>query len=282
MRISPLSGPHGLYSVSVWPRSLLGSERVGWQGAYFADVHGAPEGIVDHGHARYCIQRGMHHEQRRAIGGQSWLGFDMGFSVWRPGDEQRFHWQRGGRSQFLFIAPEQVQAVLGDTRPLPGLGQYTAAQSRMLDVLFDAMQTDLAQGSVAGPLVGDSLVAALVAHLAGTEAAPPSRREVLACHRAIELVHARFAEPISLQDLAEAAGLSARHFTRAFRQATGRSPYQYVIQRRVEESKILIRSGLPLADVAVQCGFADQSQLNRLFLRHTGTTPGRYRRGLSP
>ncbi|HET6827327.1 MAG TPA: AraC family transcriptional regulator [Ramlibacter sp.] len=243
-------------------------------------MHGAPEGRVDHGHARYCIQRGMHHEQRCAVGAGSWLGFDVGFSVWRPGDEQRFDWRSGGRSQFLFIAPEQVQAVLGDTQSLPGLGQHTALRSPMLDLLFDALQTDLAQGSPAGPLVGDSLIAALVAHLAGGKAEPASRREALACNRAIELIHARFAHPISLQELAEAAGLSTRHFTRAFRQATGMSPYQYVLQRRVEASRVLIAKGLPLADVAVQCGFADQSQLNRIFVRHTGTTPGRYRRGL--
>ena len=195
-------------------------------------------------------------------------------------DEQRFDWRCGGRSQFLFIAPEQVQAVLGDTQSLPGLGQHTALRSPMLDLLFDALQTDLAQGSPAGPLVGDSLIAALVAHLAGGKAEPASRREALACNRAIELIHARFAHPISLQELAEAAGLSTRHFTRAFRQATGLSPYQYVLQRRVEASRVLIAKGLPLADVAVQCGFADQSQLNRIFVRHTGTTPGRYRRGL--
>lgn len=270
-----------MYSVSVWPRSLLGSERVGWQGAYFADVHGAPEGRVDHGHARYCIQRGMHHEQRCAVGAHAWIGFDLGFSVWRPGDEQRFDWRSGGRSQFLFIAPEQVQAVLGETQSLPGLGQHTAVRSPMLDLLFDALQTDLAQGSPAGPLVGDSLIAALVAHLAGGKTEPASRGEAPACNRAIELIHARFAHPISLQELAEAAGLSTRHFTRAFRQATGLSPYQYVLQRRIEESRVLIAKGLPLADVAVQCGFADQSQLNRIFVRHTGTTPGRYRRGLA-
>ncbi|MEO8022436.1 AraC family transcriptional regulator [Polaromonas sp.] len=280
MHIAPLIGPHGLYTVSVWPRSLLGSERVGWQGAYFADVYGAAEGIVDHGHERYCIQRGMHHEERRSLGARSWRSFEMGFSVWTREDEQRFHWRRGGRSQFLFIAPEHVHVLLGDTRPLAALGQQAAARSRTLALLFDALQADLAQGSPAGPLFGESLIAALVAHLSGMEAQAVNRREARACDGAIDLIGARFAEPITLKELADTAGLSMRQFTRAFRQATGRSPYQYVLQRRVDEAKTLIGRGLPLADVAVQCGFTDQSQLNRMFLRHAAVTPGQYRNRL--
>ena len=275
--IAPLAGPNGLYTVSVWPRSLLGSERVGWHGAYFADVYGALEGIVDHGHQRYCIQRGMHREERRALGRRSWAGFETGFSVFGQGDEQRFHWRRGGRSQFLFIAPERVHAILGDTQPLAGLGQQAPVQSRMLEHLFDALQADLADGSPGGPLVGESLITALVAHLAGIQATPASPREVHACDSAIELIQARFAQPVSLQELADAAGLSMRQFTRAFRQATGQSPYQYVLQRRVQEAKALIGNGVPLADVAIQCGFTDQSQLTRMFLKYAGTTPGRYR-----
>ncbi|MEO8804702.1 MAG: helix-turn-helix transcriptional regulator [Burkholderiaceae bacterium] len=77
-----------------------------------------------------------------------------------------------------------------------------------------------------------------------------------------------------------AAGLGIRQFTRAFRDATGRSPHQYLLHRRVEQAKALIREGLPLADVAIQCGFSDQSQLTRTFVAQLGTTPGRFRTGL--
>jgi AraC family transcriptional regulator len=90
-------------------------------------------------------------------------------------------------------------------------------------------------------------------------------------------VGARFAGPVSLQELADATGLGVRHLSRAFREATGRSPHQYLLHRRVEAAKVLIRQGLPLAEVAGQCGFSDQSQLTRTFIRHAGTTPGRFR-----
>lgn len=279
MRIAPLPGPQGLYSVSVMPKFLLDSARVGWQGAYFTDILGAQEGTVDHGHERYCVQRGLHREARRAPGTRTWQQVPVGCAVWRPGDEQRFHWRAGGRSQFLFIAPDHVAAVLGHERPLPGLGHDAPVRSPVLELILDALQADAAQGSPAGPLVGDGLIAALIAHLSAPTVTGVPVLSAQARDRAIDYIETRFAGPISLQELADAAGLSVRHFSRAFREATGRSPHQYVLQRRVEEAKQLIRQGLPLAEVAVQCGFCDQSQLTRTFVRQFGTTPGRFRSG---
>lgn len=281
MPTAPLSGPQGLYTVSVMPRFLLDSARVGWQGAYYTDILGAPEGIVDHGHQRYCIQRGLHRESRRALGRRTWHEMPVGFSVWRSGDEQRFHWQAGGRSQFLFIAPDHAARVLGHERPLAGIGHDAPLRVPVLELIFDALQADVAQGSPAGPLVGDSLIAALIAHLSAPAAASVEGLSAQARDRAIDYIEARFTDPVSLQDLADAAGLGVRHFSRAFRHATGRSPHQYLLHRRVEQAKLLIRQGLPLADVAVQSGFCDQSQLTRTFVRQLGTTPGRFRSGLA-
>lgn len=287
MSISPLPGPLGLYSVSVMPSFLLDSAHAGWRGAFFTDIVGAPEGIVDHGHERYCIQRGMHHEERRPLGQRCWRAAPAGFSVWRAGDEQRFHWRRGGRSQFLFIAPDQAAGVLGDDRPLAAIGHAAPASEFMLALIFDALQADLAQGSPAGRLVGDSLIAALIGHLAAPAAARPLATARAAAglsaparKRVIDLIEARFASALSLQELADAAGLGIRHFARAFREATGRSPHQYLLLRRIDEAQRLIRRGLPLAEVAAQCGFCDQSQLTRTFVRHVGVTPGRFRSGL--
>ena len=119
MRFEPLPGPHGRFNVTVTPRFLVGSQQVGWQGAFFTDNHGASEGTVDHPRARYRIQRGLHHESRRALGRSEWTPFPRGFSVWRAGDEQRFDWRGGGHSRFLFIDPHVTESVLVDVRPLP-------------------------------------------------------------------------------------------------------------------------------------------------------------------
>ena len=279
MQLAPLHGPEGLYNVSVMPRFLADSRRIGWQGAYFTDVDVATQGAVDHGHERYCVQRGMHREQRRPSGSRHWSDVGSGFSVWRAGDEQRFDWRHGGRSQFLFLSPQAATRVLGDHRVLPPLGHAQPQHSRVLDLIFDALESDLSQGSPAGPLVGESLISALVAQLAGQATTRVTPSAVRVCDRAIEVIESQFSRSLSLQELADATGLGVRQFCRAFREATGDSPHQYVLRRRVEHAKLLMARKAPLVDVALQCGFTDQSQLTRTFVRLVGITPARYRSG---
>lgn len=84
---------------------------------------------------------------------------------------------------------------------------------------------------------------------------------------------------LTLQDLAGVAGLSHYHFARRFREATGTTPHEYVMRKRVEAAKtMLARQGWrSLAEIASACGFSDQSHMTRVFGAHVGTTPGRYR-----
>lgn len=278
MPTPPLSGPHGLYTVSVMPRFLADSSRVGWSGVFFTDIQAVPEGRVDHGHARLCIRRTLQRESRRCRSDAPWESVAPAVHVLGHGDEERFDWRQAGRAQFLFVDDVQVAHIIGTApRRLAGQGTLDAAASRLPALLLDALLVDLDQGSPAGPLVGESIVAALVSHLARTAPARDETLEARGRHRALDLIEARFAEPIGLDELARAAGLSVRHFTRAFRATVGCSPHQYILRRRIDHAKALILQGLPLADAAGRCGFSDQSQLTRIFARHTGTTPGRFR-----
>lgn len=84
---------------------------------------------------------------------------------------------------------------------------------------------------------------------------------------------------IALSDLAEACQLSIRHFTRAFRGSTGQSAHAWLRNRRVDKAKsLLIGRNFVLSEIALQCGFADQSHFARVFQRATGMTPGAWRR----
>jgi AraC family transcriptional regulator len=76
-----------------------------------------------------------------------------------------------------------------------------------------------------------------------------------------------------------AARLSAYHFARQFKGATGLPPYQYVILRCVERAKQLLQAGtrLSVAEVAANAGFSDQSQFSQHFKRLVGVTPGQFR-----
>jgi AraC family transcriptional regulator len=100
--------------------------------------------------------------------------------------------------------------------------------------------------------------------------------------RAVQFIQERFADDIALADIAAAARVSPYHLARVFKQATGMSPHQYLIQVRVNNARALLMAGAgkrSVADVAEAVGFADQSHLTRHMKRLLGVTPGEVRPG---
>lgn len=100
--------------------------------------------------------------------------------------------------------------------------------------------------------------------------------------KVLQFVKAHFAEPITVNDLAEKAAMSPQHFSKVFKETIGRGPIQYIQEHRVEESKrLLSQSNLSLVEVAERCGFSDQAHFSRLFKKYTAQTPKRYRQGIT-
>jgi AraC-like DNA-binding protein len=93
-----------------------------------------------------------------------------------------------------------------------------------------------------------------------------------------ELIDAHCCERLRLHDLCQVTGSSQTRLLRGFEAAYGLTPHRYQQSRRIAKARRMILAGTPLADVASACGYADQSHLNRWFLRIHGTTPGRLRR----
>lgn len=99
--------------------------------------------------------------------------------------------------------------------------------------------------------------------------------------RVLDYVEARFGQPITIEDMAREAGMSPAHFSRLFKEVLGDSPYQFVMDYRIEQAKkMLADRERPLIDVALACGFSDQPHFNRIFKRLTGATPKAFRAAL--
>ena len=136
--------------------------------------------------------------------------------------------------------------------------------------LYRAM-TDVAESPLAAEEAGLLLVDWLVPSSSGGAA---ERLSPIA--RARDRINDAPAEAVALSELADICGISRFQFLRSFARATGMTPHAYMIQRRIGLARRLILRGLPLADVAAESGFFDQSHMNRHFVRVLGITPGAY------
>jgi len=97
--------------------------------------------------------------------------------------------------------------------------------------------------------------------------------------RAVAYIEANLASKMETRELAHLLSFSKSHFSRAFKRTLGVPPMTYVITRRVERAKLMMTTTCEqLTDIALACGFADQSHLNRSFRRMVGMSPGLWRR----
>jgi AraC-like DNA-binding protein len=136
---------------------------------------------------------------------------------------------------------------------------------------------------LAGPCIADGLGLAVGLRLVelayGTEAASGNRKLARPkMTRVVSYIEENIAKALSLSDLSEVAGLSRIQFVRQFKEATGQPPHAYIMQRRIERAKELLKdSDTAIIDIALDLGFYNQGHLGRVFSRFTGMTPGRWR-----
>jgi AraC family transcriptional regulator len=92
-------------------------------------------------------------------------------------------------------------------------------------------------------------------------------------------IEANINSNVTVDDLAAVTGLSVSHFSRTFAKSFGCPPHRYLVWRRIEDAKrLMLDTSLSLGTIALECGLADQSHLNRAFLKFVGETPGVWRR----
>jgi AraC family transcriptional regulator len=107
----------------------------------------------------------------------------------------------------------------------------------------------------------------------------PAALDRIRLRRVLEFMDANLESELGVRDLAAVACLSQFHFSRAFRQATGKSPHRFISERRLERAKSMLAQGTAsLAEIALICSFSSQANFTRAFSRATGLPPGEYRR----
>lgn len=99
--------------------------------------------------------------------------------------------------------------------------------------------------------------------------------------RVIKLIDSEPEKAISLQTMANMAGVSRFHFLLGFARVTGATPHAYIMQQRIRLARRLLAAGKEVGQASAEAGFADQSHMTRAFVRQLGITPARYQQVVS-
>ena len=159
------------------------------------------------------------------------------------------------------------------------LNEEVGAVDPLVEQLMLALDGVLREWEPSARTYVDHLTTLLASHLARRRQPAPmaglTERQLAAVR---ELIEDRIAEPLPLADLADAAALSVSQFVRQFKASTGDTPHRYLVGLRIRHAQRLLRSStLPIADIAVRCGFSHQEHLTRVMRSRLGTTPGAVR-----
>lgn len=212
-------------------------------------------------------------------------------SLLPAGSPSLWRWSGRNESLHVYLEPGLVERVAAEAFELdpgrlavPPLDGLHLPQLRAAMLAVDA---ELTAGAAGADLVAQSLANVLavhlIRHLLTPAGAPRGRDGVLPrgkLRAVLEYIEEHLDPGLTLEGMAATVHLSPYHFARQFRAATGVPPHQYVITRRVERARQLLREGrdLSLAQVAAEAGFSDQSQFSHHFRRVVGITPGEFRR----
>lgn len=194
------------------------------------------------------------------------------------------NWHRDIEFMFIGLNPHifvQVGQELINPDRIELVPHFATVEDPLIQGILLTLKDELETSGIANNLFLDQLKATLVTHLLrkygvrkvqiATYADGLPRHKL---NHVLDYIRANLAENLRLEELAQQVSMSQFYFSRLFKQSLGITPHQYVIQQRVEQAKYLLQKGeLSLANIAIECGFANQGHLNRHFKLITGATP---------
>ena len=200
-----------------------------------------------------------------------------------PGDvPSQWSWKSACDRLDVLISAE----IFGDGSRLEVVDRFAFRDSEM-ETICRRLYWELSPNGQANRLYVESLVMKLAVlllrrHSTASQAArvPPSggltRNQA---RRVLDHIESNLSHELTLSELAAIAGLSRHHFARIFKQTVGVAPYRYVLERRLERAKQMLRAPDPsMVDISLSTGFNSQSHFTSTFHRMVGATPGEFQR----
>lgn len=302
---SSLEAPDAPENAQNLPRLYLSSADAGWEGlvaqAFYepAELEDWVTGPVPDTSLILFAGGAMHIEQRHAHDFWKTQDFLSGSLILTPSGSApaELRWKALSREtartlhihlsqDLLARTAEELASHAASQRVLVGCSGF---RDPLLEQIGFALWRELEQRAPAGKLYAQTAAQMLAVHLLRhytspgvTIKEPVQGLTSQQMRRVVDFVQAHLGQEISLELLAQQTGFSPYYFARLFRQATGESPHQFVLRQRLEHAQRLLQDkNIPLAHIALESGFADQSHFTQVFKRHLGLTPRAYRQDCS-
>jgi AraC family transcriptional regulator len=285
----------GLGNTKIFPSApagsvLFSSAPLRWHGIIFERQRLEPQDLPEH----YVVGHGLTVHMGKQPIPFHWKNGRRREGVMNPGE---FHlltdgdlnapgWSQTLDEVSLVLDPRYVADVVGDGSVASDVGfaSQRSTPDPVVGRYVEALCSELTTDSPNGLLYVDTLTIGLVLHLLTNYALAQSRvplpRGKLSRYQlqtVVDFILSHLDHDVPLTTVAEQAHVSAFHFARQFRETVGLTPHQFVLRQRIQKSINLMRAGrLPLAQIAIECGFYDQAHFTRTFQKVTGTTPALY------
>lgn len=282
--------------LEILPRPALRSANLGWDGLYVQQHQQPAWETPEYAHTRHMllvhnpnliVQAERRFDERRQ---QEQFGGGKNIVIVPAMVGHQANWNQESPFTLLFLEPSRLIQVAYEsvTAERVELIPQHAMHDSLIEQIGRSLATELEINQFNSRLFADSLTTVLSIHLLRHYSSwQRSLSEVVGrlskrdLRQAIEYINNNLAEDLTVSEIANELEMSQYYFSRLFKQSIGVSPYQYVMQQRIERAKYLLRSSaLSVAAIASQVGFSNQNQFTIQFRKLAGTTPSGYRKQL--
>lgn len=206
-----------------------------------------------------------------------------------PGEPKGWRHEETSDALCIWLAPEQIEALAAETgarrpdqvRIQDNFGTLDRRVEQFGLALLSELECEQPGGRACAGALAVALGVHVLRHYSTLDGAVRESRGGLPAfklRRAVEYIDEHLCEDVSLFELAHAVQMTPYHFARGFKQATGRAPHQYLIERRIERAAALLRStDMPISEIARRVGCASQSHFSMMFRRATASAPRAFR-----
>ena len=176
------------------------------------------------------------------------------------------------------VCARSAAEYMADEQVCTGVFRKVTRQAELADMLFDSMEREQKGYELSTVGLMWQLMGSLIGLKNASSSVPKKRRQIIRLKNVLAYIRDNYESTITLQELADVAGMAPRYFCRAFSSMTGKTPIEYINYYRIEQAgERLLLTDDSVTEIALSCGFNDMSYFSKTFAKYKGVCPSVFR-----